>query len=70
MPTWRSSTAEFLFVIAGTLTVDVEATAHVLGPGDSIYIRPSIPHGQTNSGDGPCRAVVVTTAASATTPAG
>jgi quercetin dioxygenase-like cupin family protein len=62
--------AEFLFVLAGTLTVDVETTAHVLGPGDSIYIRPSIPHGYTNSGDGPCRAVVVTTAASAATPAG
>jgi quercetin dioxygenase-like cupin family protein len=61
--------AEFLFVMAGTLTVDVERTAHVLGAGDSIYIRPSIPHTYANTGAGPCRAVVVTTAASAATPA-
>ena len=61
--------AEFLFVISGTLTVDVEGTAHVLGTGDSIYIRPSIPHGYANRGAGPCRAIVVTTAASAASPA-
>jgi glyoxylate utilization-related uncharacterized protein len=47
--------AEFLFVTAGTLTVDVEGTAHVLGAGDSIYIRPSIPHTYTSTGARPCR---------------
>jgi transcriptional regulator with XRE-family HTH domain len=60
--------AEFVFVVAGTLTVDVEGVAHVLDVGDSIYIRPSIPHGYANSGRTRCRAIVVTTAAAASTP--
>lgn len=62
--------AEFLFVLAGTLTVDVEGTQHVLDAGDSIYIRPSIAHGYANRGTGPCRAIVVTTSGSAATMTG
>jgi quercetin dioxygenase-like cupin family protein len=61
--------AQFLFVLAGTLTVDIEGIGHQLAPGDSIYIRPSIPRGYTNTGSGSCRAIVVTTVASAAMPA-
>ena len=54
--------SEFLFVVAGELLVQVEGVDHLLGTGDSIYIRSSVPHAYAKRETGPCRAVVVTSA--------
>jgi transcriptional regulator with XRE-family HTH domain len=56
---------EFLFVLSGQLRVQVETIDHLLAEGDSIYIRPSVPHSYAKHGAAPCRALVVTTAAPA-----
>jgi len=57
--------SEFLFVLSGELCLKVESTDHFLATGDSIYIRPSVPHAYAARGAEPCRALVVTTAAAA-----
>ena len=52
--------AEFLYIIDGHLVVTVGDTAYELGPGDSMYFDPSVPHKYQRSGAATCRAVVVT----------
>ena len=54
---------EFLFVLMGRLTVEVDGIQHRLDEGDSMYINPSVPHGYAKEGNGSCKALVVTTAA-------
>ncbi len=52
--------AEFIYVIDGTLEVTVaDETAH-LHQGDSAYFDSSIPHSYCRKGAGPCAALVVT----------
>lgn len=52
---------EFIYVIAGTLSVHFGDEEHVLDGGDSIYFDSSVPHGYRRKGARPCTAVVVTT---------
>jgi len=53
--------AEFLFVLQGSLALRFEGEEHLLGPGDSVYFDSSEPHAYRGRGEGPTRAVVVTT---------
>lgn len=55
--------AEFLLLLSGELLVHVDGIEHLLAAGDSLYIRPTVPHGYAKRGADPCRAVVVTSAA-------
>jgi transcriptional regulator with XRE-family HTH domain len=57
--------AEILYVISGELTVQIDGVDHILKAGDSVYLHPLVPHGYAKRGEGPCQAVVVTTAAPA-----
>lgn len=53
--------AEFIYVLQGTLSVQVGADEHTLAQGDSVYFDSSIPHSYGRSGGPACRAIVVTT---------
>ena len=52
---------EFIYVLAGTLSVHVGDAEHVLDAGDSMYFDSSLPHAYRRSGGRACNAIVVTT---------
>ena len=52
--------AEFIYVLTGTLSVQIGTDEHALGQGDSIYFDSSIPHSYGRGGEGACNAIVVT----------
>jgi transcriptional regulator with XRE-family HTH domain len=52
--------AEFIYVLKGTLSVQIGTDEHALGQGDSIYFDSSIPHSYARSGERACGAIVVT----------
>ena len=52
--------AEFIYVLRGTLSVQIGTDEHALGQGDSIYFDSSIPHSYGRSGERACSAIVVT----------
>jgi transcriptional regulator with XRE-family HTH domain len=54
-------TEEFCIVQAGTLTMEVADTEHVLLPGDAIHFDASFPHAYRNAGDETVRMTVVNT---------
>ncbi len=47
--------AEVGYVLEGKMEVNLEGTAYILEPGDSIYIKPNLYHTIRNVGDTPCR---------------
>ena len=51
---------EFLYVMRGTLRLQVGEEAHVLGAGDAIYFDATVPHTYRRTGGGACTAIVVT----------
>lgn len=53
--------AEFIYVMAGTLSVHIGDTEYALEAGDSIYFDPAVSHGYRRSGGRACQALVVTT---------
>ena len=53
--------AEFIYVLSGTLTLNVADEEHVLEARDSVYFDSSAPHGYRKSGGRTCSALVVTT---------
>ena len=53
--------AEFIYVLAGTLSVHIGDDEHVLDTRDSIYFDSSVPHAYRRSGGKSCCALVVTT---------
>jgi transcriptional regulator with XRE-family HTH domain len=53
---------EFIYVLGGTLTVQVGGEVHTLQPRDSMYFDSSTPHGYSREGTKTCTAIVVTTA--------
>ncbi len=54
------SGVEFIYALAGTLSVHVAGDQYALEAGDSMYFDSSIPHGYRRSGGRTCSAVVVT----------
>lgn len=57
---WRHSVAEFLYVLAGNLVVDLaEKGIHQLGTGDSLYVPGGLDHRWSIHGKWPARALVV-----------
>ncbi len=50
---------ELIYVLRGSLTVQVGEDVHVLGGGDSMYFDSSVPHTYRRAGSKPCEAVVV-----------
>jgi transcriptional regulator with XRE-family HTH domain len=52
---------EFIYVLGGTLCVQVGDEEHRLEPRDAIYFDPATPHGYRRSGAKTCTAIVVTT---------
>jgi len=56
------SGVEFLYVVRGTLQVQVGAEARVLRAGDSMYFDSTVPHSYRRAGAGACTAIVVTAA--------
>ena len=53
--------AEFIYSLAGTLSVHIGGTEYALAPGDSLYFDSGIQHGYRRSGGRTCSAIVVTT---------
>jgi transcriptional regulator with XRE-family HTH domain len=51
---------EFIYALAGTLSVHIEGEEYALEAGDSMYFDSSVPHGYRRSGGRICSAVVVT----------
>jgi len=51
---------EFIYTLAGTLSVHMEGQENALETGDSIYFDSSVPHAYRRSSGGTCSAVVVT----------
>jgi len=51
---------EFIYALAGTLSVHIDGGEYALEAGDSMYFDSSIPHGYRRSGGRACSAVVVT----------
>ena len=52
---------EFLYVLGGTLCVQIDDEEHTLEARDSMYFDSSTPHGYRRSGAKTCTAIVVTT---------
>jgi transcriptional regulator with XRE-family HTH domain len=52
--------AEFIYVLAGTLTVRIGGEEHTLEARDSVYFDSSTPHGYRRAGARNCAAIVVT----------
>jgi transcriptional regulator with XRE-family HTH domain len=52
--------AEFIYVITGSLVLQIDGDEHPLGPGDAIYFDSSVPHGYRRTSRQRCTAVVVT----------
>jgi transcriptional regulator with XRE-family HTH domain len=53
--------AEFIYALAGTLSVLFDSDEHALEAGDSMYFDSSVPHAYRRSGGRTCSAIVVTT---------
>jgi transcriptional regulator with XRE-family HTH domain len=53
--------AEFIYALAGALSVHVGGVDHALEAGDSMYFVSSLPHAYRSSGGRTCSAIVVTT---------
>ena len=53
---------EFLYVLNGTLEMQIGDELHELHAGDSIYFDSAVPHAYRRSGTRPCSAIVVTQA--------
>lgn len=53
--------AEFIYALAGTLSVHVDSDEYRLEQGDSMYFDSTIPHSYRRSGGRMCSAIVVTT---------
>ena len=51
---------EFIYALAGTLSVQVNGEEHVLAAGDSMYFDSSLPHAYRRQGARACTALVVT----------
>jgi transcriptional regulator with XRE-family HTH domain len=51
---------EFVYVLTGTLAIQLDAEEHVLEAGDSIYFDSSVPHSYHRRGTRACTGVVVT----------
>ncbi|WP_274630878.1 helix-turn-helix domain-containing protein [Arvimicrobium flavum] len=60
-PTHRHGSAEFIYVLSGTLWVEVGKEKSKLDAGDAIYFDSSIPHSYRHDSTGACTALVVTT---------
>jgi transcriptional regulator with XRE-family HTH domain len=52
---------EFIYVLNGTLAVDVGEDEHVLQAGDAMYFNSNVLHAYRRSGGHTCNAIVVTT---------
>jgi transcriptional regulator with XRE-family HTH domain len=53
---------EFIYMLAGTLSVNVGGDEHTLEARDSMYFDSGVPHGYRRAGGKSCCAIVVTTA--------
>jgi transcriptional regulator with XRE-family HTH domain len=53
---------EFIYVLGGTLRVQIGGEDHTLEARDSMYFDSGMPHGYRRIGAKPCSAIVVTTA--------
>jgi transcriptional regulator with XRE-family HTH domain len=51
---------EFIYALAGTLSIHIDGEEHALDAGDSMYFDSSLPHGYRRSGGRTCSALVVT----------
>lgn len=51
---------EFIYVLAGTLSVHMDADEHVIEAGDSMYFDSTVPHAYRRSAGKTCCAIVVT----------
>jgi transcriptional regulator with XRE-family HTH domain len=51
---------EFIYVLTGTLMLQIGGEEHILAPQDSIYFDSGTPHGYCRSGAKACAAIVVT----------
>ena len=51
--------AEVIFVMQGSLEVNVDGQVHRLDDGDSMYFDPSPDHSYASAGPDPCKALVV-----------
>jgi len=51
---------EFVYVLKGTLLMQIAGDAHELQTKDAIYFDPSQPHTYCSGGDGMCEALVIT----------
>jgi transcriptional regulator with XRE-family HTH domain len=51
---------EFIYALAGRLSVHLDGEEHVLEAGDSMYFDSSVPHAYRRSGGRACSAIVVT----------
>lgn len=56
----QHGTQEFVYVLSGTLRVDVDGEQTTLGEGDAIAFNSDAPHSYQRDGTGSCRAIVVT----------
>jgi len=56
----RHGSAEFIYVLSGRLSVDVDGEENVLHPGDAMYFDSSVPHSYRREGAVACKALVVT----------
>ena len=56
----RHGAAEFIYVLNGHLSVDIDGRANTLHTGDSIYFDSSIEHSYQIEGRSACTAIVVT----------
>jgi transcriptional regulator with XRE-family HTH domain len=52
---------EFIYTLAGTLSVHIESEEYALGAGDSMYFDSSILHSYRRTGGRTCNAIIVTT---------
>ena len=52
---------EFIYMLSGTLTVQIAGEEHTLEARDSIYFDSTTPHGYRRAGAKTCTAIVVTT---------
>lgn len=51
---------EFMYVLAGRLSVHIDGVERALEAGDSMYFDSSVPHGYRRGGGRTCTAIVVT----------
>jgi transcriptional regulator with XRE-family HTH domain len=52
--------AEFIYLLQGTLAINITSADHVLEAGDSLYFDSSLPHAYRRMGGRACSAIVVT----------